>query len=357
MRKPRNFKTNRCYHLISRIAHRAFFLTDDERTRFVDRMWRVAVFSGVDVLAYCFMSNHFHILVYVPKQAELSDAALFERIGALYSGERLEELRKEWDVLVKAGNAKRLQEFRRRFLSRMGNVSELMKTLKQNSTMSYNGRRVHTGTMWESRFRVREYGSDEKAALMNVAGYIDRNPVKAKVVGWPDKYDWCSFSAACKGDRRCVDGYRFIYSFAPLSWDRIREIHEKSIHLVLKELEDEGLAGKAKIGLSVDEEKREKSRRRVYSEAELSLPEQVPHLLERGSDKVAFDLLKLLLEGERRPAELRAALGIASVNFFTSRYLTPLAKAGLIEIAGKCSPCSPSKTFKLTRRGRTVANA
>ena len=35
-------------------------------------------------------------------------------------------------------------------------------------------------------------------------------------------------------------------------------------------------------------------------------------------------------DGPRRPAELRAALGIASANFFTARYLTPLAKAGYI---------------------------
>ena len=66
MRQLRNFKTNRCCHLIGRIARRAFFLDDEENTRFVERLWRVATFSGVEVLTYCIMSNHFHILVYVP---------------------------------------------------------------------------------------------------------------------------------------------------------------------------------------------------------------------------------------------------------------------------------------------------
>ena len=66
MRERRHFRTDWCYHLISRIAHRAFFLTEDERTRFVDLLRRAAAFSGVEVLAYCFMTNHFHILVYVP---------------------------------------------------------------------------------------------------------------------------------------------------------------------------------------------------------------------------------------------------------------------------------------------------
>ena len=36
MRRPRNFQTDRCYHLVSRVAHRAFYLDEDERTRFVE---------------------------------------------------------------------------------------------------------------------------------------------------------------------------------------------------------------------------------------------------------------------------------------------------------------------------------
>ena len=62
--------------------------------------------------------------------------------------------------------------------------------------------------------------------------------------------------------------------------------------------------------------------------------DRVPHILEKGSDKVAYDILKQLADGPRRPAELRAALGIASANFFTARYLTPLAKSGYIAVAG-----------------------
>jgi len=38
MRQLRNFQTDRCYHLVSRVAHRAFYLNEEERTRFVERM-------------------------------------------------------------------------------------------------------------------------------------------------------------------------------------------------------------------------------------------------------------------------------------------------------------------------------
>ena len=62
-----------------------------------------------------------------------------------------------------------------------------------------------------------------------------------------------------------------------------------------------GWRGCAKKGLLIDDEKQRKARR----------------LLEKGSDKVAYDILKQLADGPRRPAELRAALGIASANFFS----------------------------------------
>ena len=33
MRKNRAIEQNRCYHLVSRFAHRAFFLDDEEKDR------------------------------------------------------------------------------------------------------------------------------------------------------------------------------------------------------------------------------------------------------------------------------------------------------------------------------------
>ena len=80
----------------------------------VERLWRVATFSCVEVLAYCFMSNHFHILVYVPDPRELSDDELLARIRALYSGAALAEIEKEWELLTKAGGISGRERFRRR---------------------------------------------------------------------------------------------------------------------------------------------------------------------------------------------------------------------------------------------------
>ena len=76
----------------------------------------------------------------------------------------------------------------------------------------------------------------------------------------------------------------------------------------------------------------------------------VPRLLSRGDNKVARDLLAVLADGPKRPAELRRELGVASPNYFTSCYLTPLAAAGFIVAEG--SPHSPQRTYRLTAKGR-----
>ena len=66
-------RMKRCYHLVSRLAHRAFFLDDEEKDRAVALMRRVEEFSGVVVLAYAFMSNHFHIFIYVPSAEQIGE--------------------------------------------------------------------------------------------------------------------------------------------------------------------------------------------------------------------------------------------------------------------------------------------
>ena len=58
----------------------------DERAKEILRkmIWQVADFSGVEVLTYCVMSNHFHVLVRVPVPDQLSDAELLRRYRVLY---------------------------------------------------------------------------------------------------------------------------------------------------------------------------------------------------------------------------------------------------------------------------------
>ena len=363
MRQPRNFMADRCYHLVSRIANRAFYLSEEERTRFVDRMWRVAYFSCVDVIAYCVMDNHFHILAYVPPERELSEDEVLARVRTLYSGDRLAAFEREWELQLKHCDADRRRPFLSRYTARMWSASEFMKTLKQLTSQSFNSRRDHAGTMWESRFHARMMTPEEKPVLMRVAGYIDRNPVKAGLVKWPDEYRWCGFAAACAGDVRCMEGYRFIYTFAPVDWSRARELHEISIGLALKELEDDkeardasGSHGGSRLSVTADRLEDIRTHRREMAEISLAdkAPDAMPKILARGNLRVAHDILAILAEGPRRPAEIRDTLGIASANYFTSSYLTPLCKCGYIEPVCGANPNSPRRAYGITAKGRSA---
>ena len=43
------------------------------------------------------MTNHVHILIFVPEAEELSDAEVLSRMRILYRDSRFAELRREWD--------------------------------------------------------------------------------------------------------------------------------------------------------------------------------------------------------------------------------------------------------------------
>lgn len=58
-------------------------------------MRRLEAFSGVRVLTYALMSNHFHLLCEVPQAQELSEAELLDRIEAGYGPARRQTLDQE----------------------------------------------------------------------------------------------------------------------------------------------------------------------------------------------------------------------------------------------------------------------
>ena len=68
-----------------------------------------------------------------------------------------------------------------------------------------------------------------------------------------------------------------------------------------------------------------------------------------GLDYCARNLLAVLADKPKRPADLRRELGVSSPNYFTSCYLTPLAAAGFI--VSEEAPHSPQRTYRLTAKG------
>ena len=215
MRKKRQFKAGRCYHLVSRIAHRAFFFDEEEKNRFVELLMRVEYFSGVRLIGWCVMSNHIHVYVFLEEGHEVGEGELLAKINRLYRGTRLDEVLKEWKTLRESSDGTiagscDFEAFKQFFVDRMFHPSEFMKTLKHHYTSSYNGRRNHSGTMWEGRFHHRE-SKRASVEMSAVAAYIDCNPCEGGICKWPTEYKWCGWTAATEGDEHCRAMYRFIY--------------------------------------------------------------------------------------------------------------------------------------------------
>ena len=346
MRRCRVNPPNRCYHLISRIAHRAYFLDGDERTRLVDFIRRVATLSGVKLLAYSVMANHFHVFVYIGRPEALSDAEIVRRISALYSNARFEQVMKKWNELANIPDSPAFRRYRKSFLRRMWNASEFMKTLKQRYTMSFNGRRDHHGTMWESRYRVRVKDPGECGMMMAESGYVDANPVNAGVADWPDRYEWCSYAAACGGDEMARSGYDFVYGGKGRPWPELKELHDISIRHMLKEHEWKDSADLELVRAN----KRPDRRGKCYA-AGLETPGYIPRVVEKGDNVLAVRLLQLLQWEPKSPAYLRTTLGIASREYFTKAYLRPLVEAGLIERNDPDHSNSPQQKYAITKEG------
>ena len=110
-------------------------LGDDEKEVFRRLMWRVAEFSGVELVTYCVMTNHVHLLVRVPTGVDLSDAEICRRLTRYY-GTREPWVQTVVDGFKRTGSLDPV--LRERLLTRMGDVSMFMRTLKQRFSKWYN---------------------------------------------------------------------------------------------------------------------------------------------------------------------------------------------------------------------------
>ncbi len=189
---------------MSNIVGGEFLLGEQEKAQFVQRMWHVADFLGVEILDYVVMSNHYHQLIYVPAEFELTDAELLERLRKYYGDFGLEYLRFR-NALERKG--RELRRLRKSHLKRMGKISEFQKTLKHGFSSWYNKRKKRRGTLWMERFKS-VLAEDTYRASTTIALYIDLNPVRAQMVTDPANYRFCGYGAAMAGDKRCQRGIK-----------------------------------------------------------------------------------------------------------------------------------------------------
>ena len=233
------------YHVINRVVDRRFAFGKEEKEKFKMFMRMVENFSGCQVLSYCVMSNHFHILLEVVPmiravrfrdghEVELSSALraqeerakelepgvspadlpeigivleekeFFQRLKALYSDAAIREIEKE---LLRAREAEHWAEVSRifeRYTYRMNDLSQFMKNLLQRFTRWFNRSQDRSGRLWEERFK--SVIVEDGTASRTVAAYIDLNPVRAGIVEDPAEYRWSSYGEAMGGGKKARAG-------------------------------------------------------------------------------------------------------------------------------------------------------
>ncbi|MCK5803115.1 MAG: transposase, partial [Lentisphaeria bacterium] len=137
MRLPRPRIDNCCVHVTHRCQERRYLLgTDIDRKQYVKRLWQASQrFRTVRLLDYVVTSNHIHLLMWVPRIADLS---------------------------------------------------EMMKWLQGTSAGDYNRRVGREGAFWRGRFHptLVETGSHLSRCLF----YLDMNMVRAGVVPHPRQW-------------------------------------------------------------------------------------------------------------------------------------------------------------------------
>ncbi len=209
------------FHCISRVVDRRFVMGETEKTKFLEILRACEQFYGVRVLTYCIMSNHFHLLVEVPEPSPLTETEIAERVSALYSPNPL--ITKEFSVegLPGSGLEHTSARLLDRFVSRMFNLSNFMKSLKQRFSSFYNRRHARKGTLWEERFKS-VIVEGEESTLMVMGLYIDLNPVRAGLVPDPANYRFSGYGEAVAGSSRAQVGIGRLASSRAEAWDDIQ---------------------------------------------------------------------------------------------------------------------------------------
>ncbi len=198
-----------CYHCVTRVVERRFVFGAREKERFVEILRAYEEFCGVQVLTFCIMSNHVHVLVHVPKAPDdmPDDAELVRLVRRAELSYPASELERQLAEMRSAGDDAGAERLRGRFLRRMWNLASFMQGVKQRFSQWFNARNDRTGTLWEGRFKsILVEGTGQ--TLSTMAAYVDLNPVRAGIVKDPADYRWSGYAEAVVGRKRARLGLK-----------------------------------------------------------------------------------------------------------------------------------------------------
>ncbi len=163
-RSPRILIEGGIYHVYNRVSRGEHAFRDEaEAERLLKRLSETKRRDGFQVLAWCLMSNHYHLAL------------------------------------------------------RMGEVplSRTMRSLNHRYAQSFNGRHRLVGPFWQGRYRSKLV--EDGAYLQQLILYIHRNPVTAGVVKDPAGYRWSGHGEVLRGrgGRGLIDVDETLAAFEP----------------------------------------------------------------------------------------------------------------------------------------------
>ena len=146
------------YHVMSRTALDGFPMDDIEKDFMLDLIRRYCSLYLVEILRFCLMDNHFHILVRMFPEYKFTDEDIKKRYEGFYGDDRA----------FAAGQIPSLRE-------KLSSLSEFVREIKVGFTRYYNKRHNRRGYFWGDRFKsvIVEKGE----TLINCLAYIDLNPL------------------------------------------------------------------------------------------------------------------------------------------------------------------------------------
>jgi len=163
------------YHVMSRTALDGFPLKDIEKDFMLDLIKKFSSLYFTEILGFCLMGNHFHLLVKIFPENRFTDEDIQKRFEIFYGDSRA----------FAKGQIPYLR-------AKLSSLSEFMREIKVGFARYYNRRHNRRGYFWGDRFKsvIVEKGE----TLINCLAYIDLNPLRAGLVDRPEEYRWNSIS-------------------------------------------------------------------------------------------------------------------------------------------------------------------
>jgi len=177
-RKPRLVVTGEpaVYHVMSRTALDGYVLGDAEKDHLLQLIQHYSAVYFAEVLSFCIMGNHFHLVVRMHPGEGYTDTEVRRRYSIYYQDDDRREEPLSGQITM--------------FRHKWEQLSEFIKEIKQTFSRYYNKRHKRRGFFWSDRFKsvLVENGD----TLINCLAYVDLNPIRAGLVERPDDYRWSS---------------------------------------------------------------------------------------------------------------------------------------------------------------------